>query len=202
MRLLVFGVLVLFIAFGGAVPIGLSQVNRCICSDFTYFNDFNELSGNCRITSSSWLIFGADVPFCYVHQPDRCFDAVPSRRFSNMWISSVACDSFAPFTVDRTGQNQGVQDEDVQKDFWQSRSSRRHGTNSLWTERTLPNVVWRYRNSSFCYLTFLTSSIMPCKGAQHEELMLIRLKWNGREGQLTGVLFTFIFHCSGHERVW
>ena len=56
----------------------------CVCSDFTWFRR-GSFTGDCRAVDRDGL------RFCYVHQPNRCLDALPSSQFLGMEVSKVAC---------------------------------------------------------------------------------------------------------------
>jgi len=68
-------------------------VGGCVCSDFTFFRfqprRGSVLVGDCKARDAS-----DNLRFCYVHQPNNCLDAQPSRRFSGMEVSKIPCGCF------------------------------------------------------------------------------------------------------------
>lgn len=98
--------LVFLLQLTSAGRISRREVGGCHCSDFTWFRserdrDFRDRNdredrnvrrrgtflGGCRSRNED------GDKFCYVHQPNDCDDARPSRKFRGMDVSAEACQS-------------------------------------------------------------------------------------------------------------
>lgn len=78
-----------------AVRILRREVGGCMCSDFTYFR--KRIIGQGAANARGYFLGGCRTlnengeEYCYVHQPNNCTDAKPSKHFVGMDISAIAC---------------------------------------------------------------------------------------------------------------